>query len=591
MARFPSDDELIKLRWLLTQFQKSEEYCRPYFERAKRHYMLYRFNTAVAESDWPYVNRVRSRDILAFVEDTTAMLIQTLFATTPFISIIPRETGNSFIQEMGVDLLKVGKQLEHVLDYQLSHEDTDFFEEIIDYFKAGAIQGNSYLGVYPRFEGGIYTLPLLKTTGFWDVLPVPGANRISKARGVFVREFCTLDDLKEMEKLGVYANVDDVKDNSNDSDKWHKQLLEDAGVTGYSDTNDVEVIHYFSGGHVITFANRRVFLRDSTIAAPDGTMEQPYPYANPVVQYKNIPIPNEFFAMGIPEVLEVLAEDKNLIRSARRDNIDLIINKILMTKEGADVNYDLLKYFPGAIWPDTMGKVDMFKMEDVTQSSYAEEKVISSDMENALSLFGYARGQTPAHTEQPTTVMKLQQASMNRQDVNIKLVEYTVLQEIARKVVMLNRRYMSQKTYEAILGEPDAGFYKIPLEYINRCYIMKPVGSSITNIKEVRQNQIKFALETLMNPVVLELGQTNVQPFTVDYYELLKEGLDVADLKTVDRILKLIPKQDPLMQMLGGLGGGMGGQPGAGGGLMQLLSDPTIMQSLSGIVPGMGGGQ
>ena len=592
MARFPSDDELIKLRWLLTQFQKSEEYCRPYFERAKRHYMLYRFNTAVAESDWPYVNRVRSRDILAFVEDTTAMLIQTLFATTPFISIIPRETGNSFIQEMGVDLLKVGKQLEHVLDYQLSHEDTDFFEEIIDYFKAGAIQGNSYLGVYPRFEGGEYTLPLLKTTGFWDVLPVPGSNRISKSRGVFVREFCTLDDLKEMEKLGVYANVDDVKDNSNDSDKWHKQLLEDAGVTGYSDTNDVEVIHYFSGGHVITFANRRVFLRDSTIPAEDGTMEQPYPYANPVVQYKNIPIPNEFFAMGIPEVLEVLAEDKNLIRSARRDNIDLIINKILMTKEGADVNYDLLKYFPGAIWPDTMGKVDMFKMEDVTQSSYAEEKVISSDMENALSLFGYARGQTPAHTEQPTTVMKLQQASMNRQDVNIKLVEYTVLQEIARKVVMLNRRYMSQKTYEAILGEADAGFYKIPLEYINRCYIMKPVGSSITNIKEVRQNQIKFALETLMNPVVAQMGQTNVQPFTVDYYELLKEGLDVADLKTVDRILKLIPKQDPLMQMLGGLGGGMGGQPGAGGGgLMQLLSDPTIMQSLSGIVPGMGGGQ
>jgi hypothetical protein len=188
--------------------------------------------------------------------------------------------------------------------------------------------------------------------------------------------------------------------------------------------------------------------------------------------------------------------------------------------------------------------------------------------------------------------MKLQQASMNRQDVNIKLVEYTVLQEIARKIVMLNRRYMSQKTYEAILGEPDAGFYKIPLEYINRCYIMKPVGSSITNIKEVRQNQIKFALETLMN-VPPQMMQGNVQPFTVDYYELLKEGLDVADVKTIDRILKLIPKQDPLMQMLGGLGGGMGGQPGSGGGggLMQLLSDPNIMQSLSGIVPGMGGGR
>jgi hypothetical protein len=593
MARFPSDEELLKLKWLLTLLQKSEEYCRPYFDRAKRHYMLYRFSTAVADSDWPYVNRVRSRDILAFIEDTVAMLIQTLFATSPFISIIPRETGNSYIQEMGIDLLKVGKQIERVLDYQLSHEDTDFFEEIIDYFKAGAIHGNSYLGVYPKFEGGEYTIPLLKTTGFWDVLPVPGSNRVSKARGVFVREFCTLDDLKEMEKIGVYGNVDEVKDNSADTDKWHKRLLEEAGVTGYADTSDVEVIHYFSGGHVITFANRRVFLRDSTIPSGDGTLVEPYPYSNPIVQYKNVPVPNEFFAMGIPEILEVLQEDKNLIRSARRDNIDLCINKILQTKEGADVNYDLLKFFPGAIWPDAMGKVEAFEINDVTQSSYTEEKQIQSDMENALSLFGYARGQTPAHTEQPTTVMKLQQASMNRQDVNIKLVEFTVLQEIARKIVMLNRKYMSQQTYEAIIGEPDEGFYKIPIEYINRCYVMKPVGSSISNIKEVRQAQMKFALDTVM-AMPPQLMQQNIQPFTVDYYEVLREALDVADVKTIDRILKIAPEPDPLMQMLGGLGGGMGGgaqgaQGGQGGGLAGLLSDPNIMKGLSGILPGMGG--
>jgi hypothetical protein len=598
----PDETEFLKLKWLLSLFQKSEEYCRPYWDRAKRHYKLYRFSTAVSDEDWPYVNRVRSRDILAFVEDTTAMLVQTLFATTPFISIIPRETGNSYVKEMGIDLIKVGKQIERVLDYQLSHEDTDFFEEIIDLFKAGAIQGNSYIGVYPKFEGGEYVLPLLKSSGFWDVLPVPGSNRVSKARGIFVREFCRLEDLKELEKMGVYRNVSEVTEIGTDTDQWHKELLEEVGLTGYYDTNDIEVIHYFSGGHVITFANRKVFLRDSTIPAEDGTMVQPYPYAIPIVQYKNVPVPNEFFAMGIPEILEVLQEDKNLIRSARRDNIDLCINKILMTKEGADVNYDLLKFFPGAIWPDSLGKIEAFEIHDVTQSSYAEEKQIQSDMENALSLFGYARGQTPAHTEQPTTVMKLQQASMNRQDINIKLVEYTVLQEIARKIVALNRQYMSQQTYEAILGEPDAGFYKLPIEYVNRCYVMKPVGSSITNIKEVRQKQIQFALETLMNPVVPQLMQTNVQPFTVDYYEVLKEALDVADVKTIDRILKVAPPPDPLQQMLGGLGGGgmMGGQPGkpgqmgapAGGGMggiAQLLSDPNILKSLSGILPGMGG--
>jgi hypothetical protein len=549
----PQDEEFLKLKFLLEQLKRSEDYCRPYFDRAKRHYMLYRFSTAVADEDWPYVNRVRSRDILAFVEDTTAILIQTLFATMPFISIIPREGTNVMLQQLGIDLIAVGKQIERILDYQLSHEDTDFLETIIDYFKSGGIQGNSYIGVYPMFEPGSQDmkLPLLKTTGFWDVLPIPGSNRISKARGAFVREFATMTDLEDLEKRGVYKNVSQIKDKAQDSDDWHKQLLEECGMTGYVGTDDVEVFHYFSGGHVITFANRKVFLRDSTIPQ-NGLYIEPFPYKNPIVQYKHTPIPDEFFAMGIPEILEVLQEDKNLIRSARRDNIDLCINKIIQTKEGSDLNYDLLRFFPGAVWPDAMGKVEAFEIGDVTQSSYAEEKGIQADMENALSLFGYARGMTPAHTEQPTTVMKLQQASLNRQDINVKMAEITVLQEIARKIVMLDRKYMSQQTYESILGEPDAGFYKLPIEYINRFYAMKPVGSSVTHIKEIRQQQINGAVQLAMS-IPPQLMQGNIRPFTVDYYELMKEAFDAADVKTIDRILIQQPQQqqqpNPLMQM------------------------------------------
>lgn len=570
----PDEQTEKKLKDILTLLGRAEEYCRPYFDRAERHYKLYRFSTAVADDDWPYVNRVRSRDILAFVEDTTAILIQTLFATQPFISVIPRETGNSFIKSMGIDLIAVAKQIEHLLDYQLSHEDTDFLEEIIDFFKSGGIQGNGYVGVYPKFERGTTNmiLPLIKTTGFWDVLPVPGSKRISRSRGVFVREFVTIPDLNEMAKMGVYQNVDQITSSVGDTENWHKNLLQDVGMTGYTDSQDVEVIHYFSNGHVITFANRKVFLRDSTVPVKNQmgmeVYNTPFPFDIPIVQYKHTPIPDEFFAMGIPEILEVLQEDKNLIRSARRDNIDLVINKIIMTKEGSDMNVDLLRFFPGAIWPDTLNKVDFLKMEDVTQSSYAEEKGIQSDMENALSLFGYARGMTPQHTEQPTTVMKLQQASMNRQDINVKLAEITVLQEIARKIVMLNRRYMTQQTYEAIIGEPDAGFYKLPPEYINRMFVMKPVGSSVTHIKEVRQQQINGAVQLALG-IPPQIMQANIKPFTIDYYELVKEAFDASDVKTIDRILiPLQPQQqqqaDPLMQMA----------------MAGVMSDPNMMEQM-----------
>jgi hypothetical protein len=586
----PSEVEYQKLTWLLTHLRESEDYCRPYFERAKTHYKLYRFSTAIPEKDWPYVNRVRSRDIMAFVEDTTAILIQTLFATTPFFSVIPRESTSAVLASMGIDMYKIGQQVERCLDYQISHEDTDFLEEIIDYFKSGKIFGTSYIGVYPRFEiDGAYRLPMLKNRDFWDVLPIVGSKRLSHARGAFIREFCTLDDLKGLKDAqgqSVYRNLDQLDKagtgSGNDpSIEWHKNLLQEVGMTTYiTSGNDIEVLHYFSGGHVITIANRRVILRDSTeMAGPDGQIvassQTPYPYNMPEVQFKDVPIPNEFFGMGIPEIIEVLQEDKNLVRSARRDNIDLCINKILLTKEGADVNIDLLKFYPGAIWPETLGKVEGFEIGDVTQSSYAEEKQIQADMENALSLFGYARGMTPAHSEQPNTVMKLQQASLNRQDIAVKLAEFTVLQEIARKIVMLNRTYMRKEDYEAIIGEKDAGFYTLPAEYINRFYAIKPVGSSVTHIKEIRQAQIDSAAQFIAQLAsVPGLMQQNIEPFTVNWYALARTKMDTADIKNIDQILvKLQPQQQQTNP------------------IMAMMTDPNVIAQLSQVQYGGGNGQ
>ena len=207
----PSDKDLKDLTWLLKRLQTSEDWCRPYFERAKRHYQLYRFGSAVGESDWPYINRVRSRDILAFIEDSTAILVQTLFATMPFFSVLPRETDLQYQAYEGIDPYEVGEQIAKALDYQISHEKTEFFEEIVDFFKGGMIFGNAYMGVYPSFENGRYLRPLLKATDFWDVLPIAGAKRVSKARGLFIRDFQSIDYVKELGRNKVFKNVDQLK--------------------------------------------------------------------------------------------------------------------------------------------------------------------------------------------------------------------------------------------------------------------------------------------------------------------------------------------------------------------------------------------
>ena len=596
MPTRPSEQDLQVLKWLLERLRDSEEYCEPYFDRAKRHYKLYRFGSAVDSDDWPYVNRTRSRDILAFCEDSTAIIIQTLFATMPFFSVIPRETRLLMMNYEQIDPMAIADQVARCLDYQISHEDTEFFEEIVDFFKGGMILGTSYLGVYPKFDPqGLYLRPLLKTTDFWDILPIAGARRITKARGVFVREFQSMEELKRLQEQGVYRNVEQIKapaSTSNDpQNNWHKTLLQEVGMTTYMNTEgDVEVIHYFSGGHVITFADRKVILRNSNEIIQQSPMPQtqvegmasqydervikPYPYDMPIVQYKYMPVPLEFFGMGIPEVLEILQEDKNLIRSARRDNIDLVINKVLKARSGADLNFDILKYYPGAIWTmENLQDIEPLEMQDVTQSSYQEETMRQQDMENALSLFGYARGMTPQHQEQPTTVMKLQQASLNRLDLAVKLAEFTTLQNIATRIILLTRRYMDQSTYEAIIGDQDAGFYRLNEEDIRRFYHFKPVGSTITHIKEIRQQQIQTAIQMLIG-IPPQIAATNITPFTIDWYETAKTALDAIDIKNQDRILvKLQPPQQPMNHM----------------GMQQGLGDPNEMQALANVMYGDGG--
>lgn len=553
----PKDEDIKKLQWLLSRLTRAEDYCRPYFDRAKRHYQLYRFGSAVKDEDWPYVNRTRTRDILAFIEDSTAIMVQNLLGQYPFYGVEARRTSQMMMQYTGLDPAKIGEQMESCLNYQAGHEETEFFDEIVDFFKEGGIFGNSYIAVYPKFDSNNkYAGPLLKTIGFWDVLPIPGARRMSKARGVFVREFMSIEEVQDLaEKSGnkeIVPFIKSLTDKSAESE-WHKDMLAELGISNYdTESDDIETIHYFSGGHIITFVGRAYIVRDSRNPETNQLGQQqvvkPFPYDQPVVQYKYMPIPLEFFGMGIPEVLETLQEDRNLIRSARRDNIDLIINKVIKARAGADINYDLIKYYPGAIWPlENLGDIEHFEQGDVTQSSYAEEEKLRFDMENALSFFGYARGMTPTHEERPTTVIKLQQAAMNRLDLAVKLAEFGTLQNIATRIILLTRRYMPQADYEAIIGDKDAGFYKLSEDDIRKFYLFKPLGSSVTHIKEIRQQQIQVASQMLTQ--VAPMAMSGPQPFSINWYEATREGLKANEMRNVDKIL--IPINPQIVQQQG----------------------------------------
>jgi hypothetical protein len=541
------ENEYKELSSVLKDFHRSEEYTTSYFNRAKTHYKNYRLYRT--KSDFPYANSVFTPDTFAYVEDAAARITQTLFSKEPVFIV----SGRDKMADMGI-----AAQLTEALSYFTGNSDFELFAEALDFFKAGAMLGTSYLGVYPDFEEDpngmlMYRGPRFENIDYWDGYPDSKAKRINKFARFFVRrKVIYSEELQALADQGYYdkSAVSRIIDGSFGEmmNTYHRDLLAEIGLSQYTseDPNKHEILEWYGNGQVVCVGDRKEIIKDTrrmnTIALP---------YAIPIVDYRYVSIPGEFYGIGIPEVIRDLQADKNIIRSQRRENVDLILNKILKVKTGAtDVDIDMLKYFPGAVWMvGDHADIQEHDMRDVTSSAYKEEEVITWDMDNATAQWMYSRGAQPQREETATGIIRLQQASLARFDVNIKLTEFSSMRSIAKMIILQMRRFLPQQEYERILGEPDRGFYQISEHDLVKMYDFVPVGSSITNIKELRATQVMKAQEMLFSvpPQVQQM-----EGFKINYRNVLemglKEALDIRDVGNLIQDAPPPPPPNPFMQ-------------------------------------------
>ena len=341
-----------------------------------------------------------------------------------------------------------------------------------------------------------------------------------------------------------------------DFDHKAKERLMSVGLaTGvdYADpkTGEVEVLDYFEDGHIITVGARGVILRDTKKdvgkkASGDSLgqvdrMESVLPYHLPLVDVRFIPVPREFFGIGAPEVLTDDQQYIDIIRSARLDNIDLVINKLFKVRINSDVDPDTIFSAPGNIIPVTnMDDIDTFDIPDVTQSSYQEEQQTKGSAEDAIGEPSAARGLEPLRRSTATAVVKLQEASMTRFDTLLKIMEFTAIRAIGQKAIQIIHEYMTPQQYARIVnpqtpeeqGSIEQFFSMSREEVINQVDVV-PVGSSITSQKEVRSQQIMQAQGLLMQ-LQPQITMQNNPPFTVNMLEVAKMSLEDLDIRNVD---------------------------------------------------------
>ena len=602
MANKISEKDLDALSLVMDRFNRSEGFSKAWHDNGEKWYKRYRFYKSPGK--YAYKHNVKDRLTFTIVEVITARVLQAMFAVSPFISVVPREG----------DDVRMSKQLEKVLDTLMANPDTEFFLEFTDFVKQAVIYGTSYLSIVPKFNTSTWQFEgfAFNCEDFMDIFPDPAAKRLSNAKFVIKRSVRYWDELKELEKLGVYKNVDHIKsDTVADFDHKVKDRLMSIGLnTGvdYADpkTGEVEVLEYYAEGEIITVGARKVILRNTKedvqkratmdFTGKASAMKSVLPYDLPIVDMRFIPVPREFFGIGAPEVLEEDQHYIDTLRSQRLDNLDLIINKLFKVKIHSDVDPDMIFSGPGNIIPVTnLDDIEEFRVSDVTGSSYQEQEQVMARAEDAIGEQGRARGEPPVRRETATTTVRLQEAGMTRFDTVLKIIEFTAVRALGKKGIQLIHEYMNPQQFARIVNPKDEfeegaieQFFSLPQDELLHQLDVVPVGSSITSQREVRTQQIIQAQNLLMQ--MQQMGQMNQPPFNVNLMEVAKLVLDDLDIKNINDLIQELPPQQPMMPEQAGMeqAGLEGGGPPPTGGLPPM--PPPTPEMLSGAAMA-GGGQ
>ena len=524
----------------------SEDFAEPYFERAKAYYKLTRlFNI---DEPWPYSTKIATPDTLSFVEDSAANIFNTLFGAQPFIRWKPTR---GFKQ--GV----LTEALDAVVAWLIESNYDQFMQEMFAAQHIKTMYGTSHFGIFPEYAAFRKSKRTcvgarFVAADYWDLIPCPhDIIGGTQARYQWYREWMTGEELEKLFEEGVYSgDWEDVpKQGGAVEYEWHKTLLQEVGWENYLPGEDDlhEVLHRFEDGHVLTIINRGYIARDTLTTTPD---DPPLPYNVPFLDMRYIMFPKEYWGMGIPESMEQLQRDKNLIRSQHRENVDMNLNSIVKVARDGDVDLDTLEFYPGAIWMMEDPKdVDVWSPPDVTtQSVIAIEDQIMGDMERATGRSRYSKGETPPHArETATTVMRLQQAGASRMEAQVRLTEAVTVRGLAWQLALIAESKLNKDIFEQVTGKPKKEVFvdtdKWDLKYQVDA---RPTGSTVAAIKELRTEQMIRVMEIIGN-LDPAMPQEDPTPFRFSYREALDRlfmslGMTTED---VDDLLPLIEEGKP----------------------------------------------
>jgi hypothetical protein len=549
MAREPSPQELETIKEWCLKYQQSEQHYQDFFDAGEKNYLMYK--SYLESSEDVYKHSIFVPYSFAYLEDSTAYYMLSITASPKIHAIEPRMDAVTF---------ELCRDIETLVHWALTEENTEFILEFEDMLKSIGIFNVGYLINYPVLEDRVFTSNVFKyyhidTPHPHDIYPEPKVKRLSRANWAVKKSKEDWDVLKKLEKAGDYKNVDMAKGAIATTDDPISKMLSSIGMGSAQDysydavTNKIELLDCMFEGDVITIAGRRAIIQDTT----EGEVKSST-FDFPLLDCRLTGSLGEWFGLGIIEQIKPLNIELNLLRSQRRDNVSLLLNKVFtLDLLAGEVDLTSLFSAPGNIIVGKNIKDALSELEfsDVTASSYKEGEDLKFDMQNVTSMWDYARGGTPRRRETATGIMRLQQAAQGRNEWMLRKMDAYVLTPLATRIIIGLREHLPREDYIAIIGPDNRAdeFYAMSPEDLKRMLKIQPMTESIISIKEVELNQLIQAFDrliqlpeinrpALVKQLLLRLGQKNIK-------EILPQMSGASQDATVQGVQELAAQQQP----------------------------------------------
>jgi|Deesub1362A_J573_1020465.scaffolds.fasta_scaffold00107_73 hypothetical protein len=497
-----TQEELDLLKKWLTRFKHSEDAYRQYMDKGKENYYLYK--SYMKGEEKVYKHSIFVPYTFAYMEDYIAYIMLSIFSQPSIYSIHPRLSSIS---------KELCSELEIILNWVMKDERTEFILEIEDLLRNINLYNVAYLINFPvtkEIQRILSTGETTKSDAFdyiylesphtFSMFPEPGRKRLSRANWIIRRGYSTIEELLEAQEKGIYEGVERIGTGGYGTDEDPvKKLLSEIGISIDTphEKNKIEILDCFEDGDVVTIANKQFIIRNTTRYAI-----KPYPFPLPVLDARTGGAPGEFFGIGLVESLKPIQKELNLLRSQRRENVSLVLNKLFIYDMTAgEVDLATLFSAPGNVIVTTnRDAIEELPIADVTSSSYKEEQSLYYDFQNVSSFWDYTRGATPRRRETATGIIRLQQASQGRPEFYLKKLDFYILTPLAKRALVYIRETIDRETYKEIVGEPNHAdqFFDLDTEQLKRGIGVVPITESLSQVKEIDTNIFIQAFDRLI---------------------------------------------------------------------------------------------